>query len=290
MVIGIYVLTRGGIMKPVIKWSGSKRSQAKHILKNIPKNIKSYKEPFIGGGSVLGAILKSEDHNPKIIEVSDLNKDLINLWKDIKNSPKEVYKHYRQLWSMLNSLEHIQDKKDFYNTIRDRLNKHHDPKDFMFIMRTCVNGMPRYNSKGDFNTSLHLNRGGINPETLNKILMEWSYELNKADVVFEHKSYNEVSVEKEDFLYLDPPYANTKGMYFDNFEVTQLFSWLEKVNCSYLLSFDGKSGETDNTWNVPENLYDEHLYIDSGNSSFKRLKCENKYQNVQESLYLKYKY
>lgn len=274
-------------LKPVIKWSGSKRSQAEQILQFVPSEVETYIEPFVGGGSILGALMVSENHKVGEYQISDYNETLIGLWNAIKDTPEELHYHYKELWVPLHEAVSIDDKKVVYNSVRSRLNEFKNPRDFMFIMRTCVNGMPRYNSSGGFNSPYHLNRGGIKPETLKSIILQWSELLNTNKVTFTHKSYESVVAKKDSFMYLDPPYANTKGMYFDNFDVLPFFEWLEVQDSKYLLSFDGKSGEIDSTYSVPEKLYDKHVYLQSGNSSFKRLMTDNKSANVQESLYIK---
>lgn len=88
------------------------------------------------------------------------------------------------------------------------------------------------------------------------------------------------------FLYLDPPYANTKGIYYGELDYKNFWEWLRKQKAKYLLSFNGKRGEIDNTYNVPKDIYYKHIYIDSGRSSFKDLK-DQVIQQVQESLYIK---
>ena len=62
---------------------------------------------------------------------------------------------------------------------------------------------------------------------------------------------------------------------------------METLKCPYTLSYNGIRDEENNTFEVPERLHDERLYIKSGNSSFKRLKTESKHADVYESLYLK---
>ena len=88
-------------------------------------------------------------------------------------------------------------------------------------------------------------------------------------------------------MYLDPPYAATRGMYYGSIDLENFFNWLAGQNGYYLLSFDGKSGNIDNTYELPTNLYSEHLYLKSGNSSFKRTIGKSNDSMVYESLYLK---
>lgn len=274
------------MFQPVIKWSGSKRSQCQNIIKYFPKEINTYYEPFCGGASVLRGLLES-DIKVKQYVCSDLNEGLIELWKLIKEDPVSVSNHYEKLWTELNQYEDKAIKRQYFENVRERYNKEHNPLDFMFIMRTTTNGMPRYNQKGEFNNSFHITRNGIDPERLRKIINEWSVLLNKNNVCFKCCSYDTIIPQKGDFMYLDPPYAGTKGMYFGGFDNKNLFEYLRKIDCSWAMSYDGISGKEDNTFEVPQDLYDEHLYIKSGNSSFKRVIGKSNDSIVYESLYLK---
>ena len=274
------------MFEPVIKWSGSKRSQAENILSYFSKEIDVYYEPFCGGASVLRRLLNSSIKVNHFI-CSDINKGLIDLWNEIIKHPQMVFVHYKKLWNELNLDNDIQRKKEYFISIRERYNKEHSPLDFMFIMRTTTNGLPRYNSNGDFNNSFHLTRNGIVPETLEKIIYEWSELLRENKVQFISCSYEKIKPEKNDFIYLDPPYANAKGMYYGNIDYKKFWEWLREMPCKYALSFDGISGDKNNTCNVPEDIYLKHEYLISGNSSFKRVIGKSNNSTVYESLYLK---
>ena len=274
------------MFEPVIKWSGSKRSQAENILTYFPKEINTYYEPFCGGASVLRRLLSSDIKVNRYV-CSDLNSGLIDLWNEIVNNPERVSSYYNRLWNELNVDDDKQRKKEYFATVRERYNREHNPLDFMFIMRTTTNGMPRYNRDGEFNNSFHVTRNGIVPETLEKIIYEWSELLNKNKVEFIACSYDEIKPKENDFVYLDPPYANTKGMYYGTIDYEKLWNWLRNLPCKYALSFDGISGEEDNTWNVPQDVYSRHEYLLNGNSSFKRTIGKSNNSIVYESLYLK---
>ena len=273
--------------QPVIKWSGSKRSQSEEIIRRIEnKEYDVYYEPFCGGCSVLFQLLHSDKKFKKYI-CSDINNDLISLWNMIKYNPNEIINKYNIMWSELNIDEDKERKKQYFNMVRDRFNKYKNPCDFMFIMRTTTNGMPRYNKNGEFNNSFHVTRNGIKPETFSKIVMEWSNVLNKFNVEFIHRSYDEIQANKTDFIYLDPPYANTKGMYYGTIDYDKLWSWIRQQNCDYMLSFDGKTTSIDITYDVPNDLYNKHEYLYSGNSSFRRVIGTSNSEYVSESLYIR---
>lgn len=278
--------------EPVIKWSGSKRSQCGEIVSKFPDTISTYYEPFIGGGSVLRCLMESGEHRVGKFIASDLNDGLINLWKSIRDCPRKVVSHYSDLWHQMNDGNHDKAfKRSFFNSIRERYNKEHSPLDFMFIMRTTTNGMPRYNSAGDFNNSFHITRDGIHPDSLGRIVTEWSRLLNRNQVEFICRTFADVCPQNGDFVYLDPPYANTKGMYFGGFDNMELFRWLDDANkkrCKWAMSYAGMAGDEDLTYKVPACLYKKHMYIISGNSSFRRVIGKSRDTMVYESLYLNY--
>jgi DNA adenine methylase len=156
-------------------------------------------------------------------------------------------------------------------------------------MRTTTNGMPRYNSNGDFNNSFHVTRNGIIPERVHPIIIKWSFLLNKYYVDFKSRSYYEIEPGVNDFMYLDPPYANTKGMYYGTINYDNLWSYLRNCKCDYFLSFDGIAGKENNIVDIPQDIYSEHLLLDSGNSSFRRVIGKDNNVNVYESLYVRKK-
>ena len=272
--------------QPVIKWSGSKRSQSEEIIKYFPKEIDTYYEPFCGGCSVLFQLLHSDIKVNNYV-CSDKNKGLIDLWNLIKVDPKLVSHSYSIMWNELNIDDNKERKKQYFYMVRERYNNEHNPTDFMFIMRTTTNGMPRYNNNGDFNNSFHVTRNGILPNKLEKIIYQWSEVLNKNNVEFINQEYNNIVTNKNDFVYLDPPYANTKGMYYGTIDYNILWNWLKQQSCKYILSFDGKTNNEDMTQNIPTNIYSKHIYLNSGNSSFRRVVGKSKNTIVKESLYIK---
>lgn len=278
------------MFEPVIKWSGSKRSQAPEIIQYFPDEINTYFEPFLGGGSVFRALLESDKKVKKYV-LSDNNADLMQLWEIIANCPEETIKQYREYWNAMNQdvpKENQKYRQDFYNIIREGFNKTRNPYAFMFLNRTCFNGLIRYNSENKFNSPFHLNRNGILPDKFAKIVTEWNHLINDNNVTFICCTYEEIKPEEGDFIYLDPPYANTKGMYQEgSFDNQKMFEWMRNLPCGYALSYDGLSGNQNKTFNVPKDIYKKHHYIRSGNSSFKRITESNKNAEVYESIYLK---
>jgi len=270
-------------MQPVIKWSGSKRMLSKQIISHFPKVIDTYIEPFCGSCAVLFELIKS---NKKVNNYvcSDINKELIEFFNKVKISPNEIYKEYKLRWNYMFAISDIKEKQIYYNGIRTNYNKTKNIYDFIFLSRTSVNGLIRYNSKGEFNAPFHLTRNGIFPETFKNILLEWSDILVKNNVQFICQDYKNTIPKKGDYLFLDSPYAETKGMYFGVIDFNEYWEWLRNLPCNYSFTFDGKRNDTDNTFNVPKDVYSKHLYLDKKISGFKKLHEYTEY--VSESLYI----
>lgn len=120
------------MFQPVIKWSGSKRSQANEIIKHFPKEIDTYYEPFCGGCSVLRTLLESDVKANKYV-CSDLNTELIELWRMIKSNPDDVSFRYSLLWNELNMDDNKSRKRLYFEMIRERFNKYKNPLDFIIF-------------------------------------------------------------------------------------------------------------------------------------------------------------
>lgn len=285
------------MIRPLIKWTGSKRAQAEQIISHFPKEIDTYYEPFLGGGSVFGTLIRDNSIKVNKYVCTDLNIDLIAIWKCVQNDPQEFIGVYRELWERMNCTGKTpKEKESFYRQHRSLYNakKQAEPDSpqpmlFNFILRTCFNGLVRYDKEGNFNTSFHHNRNGIIPDTFAKIVMEWHDVISKHDVVFECKDFKSAlaNVRKNDLVYMDPPYEINQGMYFhENFDGESFFEFVNKNVPRFAFSYDGKSGVTDNTVKgIPLN-YDSHEYVYSNISAFKKL-TQKKTEDVYDSLYLK---
>lgn len=265
------------MFQPVIKWSGSKRSQASRIKEFLPDKYNTYYEPFLGGGSILYAI------NPEKAICGDICESLVRLWNQIKTNPQKLAENYRNKWTRLQT-----EGYQTYYEIRDDFNRDHKPEDLLFLSRTCVNGLIRFNANGEFNNSLHHTRPGISPDRLEKIILDWSEHIQCAEIIEGDYRNTTQDAKEGDLIYLDPPYFHTKGRYYGTIDFEEFLVFLEDLNrrnIKYMLSFDGIRGKEDFTVDLPKELYKRHELLPSGNSSFKKLMDKEKMQ-VFESLYL----
>lgn len=225
------------IIVPPIKTQGIKTKLVPWIQEHvqIPEGGK-WIEPFMGSG-VVGFNIKPE----KAI-FSDSNPHIIQFYKDI-NSGKITAGIVR------NFLEEEGAKlkeggKEFYYEVRERFNEKHEPLDFLFLNRSCFNGMIRFNRKGGFNVPF-----GHKPERFSKSyvtkivnqvkdveelcrLNDWGFYCQDFEETFN-------SATEKDFIYCDPPYEGRHTDYFNGWGAEKdkkLFELLSETKAKFILS------------------------------------------------------
>lgn len=267
-------------LQPVIKWSGSKRTVASQLGEFfLPAN--TYYEPFVGGGAMMPFAKANKG------KAGDIIPELIALWNEIKVNPELVATEYEYRWNRLQT----EGYQVFYE-VRDMFNKTKDPFAFLFLTRTCLNGMIRYNSAGEFNNSLHLTRPGIAPERLAAIINQWHQFIRKFEFLNVDYRACLADVKKGDFVFLDPPYGGTKSRYTQTpFSLDEFYQTLDMLNAkgvNWMLTFDGSSGERNYSYAPPEELYKSTFKVKTGKSAFRKV-IDKVQEDVFESVYLNYK-
>lgn len=223
--------------KPLIKWIGGKTQIIDLVIKKFPREINNYHEPFLGGGCVLFALLDNIKTNKiKIkengsINAYDFNETLINIYKNIKSNFDGLYDEIKKYIDIYNSIpvdneeinrkpknleEAIVSQESYYYWIRIQFNKLSQLEKnsligssyFIFLNKTCFRGMYREGPNG-FNVPFGNYK---NPEIINyehlKHVSDLIQPVNFVHSSFEN-SFTKFNKEdfKEDFVYLDPPYA-----------------------------------------------------------------------------------
>lgn len=223
-----------------VKWAGGKKQLLAQFKPFFPKEIKRYFEPFVGGGAVAFYLLKTHPEIEKIY-LSDINEELITTYYVIKNNPKELITLLKEYKKKHN--------KEFYYKIRSQniktLNKIQIATRFIYLNKTCFNGLYRVNSKGEFNVPIGSYKNPlICPE---ENLKEISKLLQKDDTKV--RQFYEVlkDAKKGDFIYFDPPYyplnktsftKYTKDKFLDEEQkhLAEIFKELDKRGCKIMLS------------------------------------------------------
>ena len=182
---------------PIVKWVGGKRQLMFELLKNMPENYNRYFEPFIGGGALFFEL------QPDNAYISDMNEELINLYKVVRDNVDELVadlqKHdiSKEYFMEIRNIDRTEEYKNWSNIQK--------ASRFIYLNRTCFNGMYRVNSKGEFNVPFGYYK---NPRILDENnLINCSNLLQKTEI--KHADFSKIlkKVKKGDFVYFDPPYV-----------------------------------------------------------------------------------
>lgn len=182
---------------PIVKWVGGKRQLMFELIKNMPKSYNRYFEPFIGGGALFFEL------QPEQAYISDMNEELINLYSVVRDNVYELIK----------DLSKHEVSKEYFLEIRniDRTEQYTELSDverasrFIYLNRTCFNGMYRVNSQGQFNVPFGHYK---NPRIIDENnLLNCSELLKKTEIKCADFSEILTKVKKGDWVYFDPPYV-----------------------------------------------------------------------------------
>lgn len=224
-----------------VKWAGGKKQLLEQFEKFFPKKIERYFDPFVGGGAVVFYLLKTHPEIKKIY-LSDINEELIITYNAIKNNIEELISLLKEYKSKHN--------KEIYYEIRaedvKKLNNVQIAARFIYLNKTCFNGLYRVNSKGGFNVPMGSYK---NPAICSEDELREISQLLKKDDIAVKQFYDSVKEAKSgDFVYFDPPYypLNGKSSFTtytkDNFlekeqeHLAKTFKELDKKGCKVMLS------------------------------------------------------
>jgi DNA adenine methylase len=259
------------IAKPFLKWAGGKTQLINNIEKAMPNDISkdkfTYIEPFVGSGAVLFWMLNKFPNLQKAV-INDINEDLINTYRTIASRPKELISILQVLQNEFHELEgKDEQKKEYYYQKRELYNTRKEEQSgqaalFIFLNRTCFNGLYRVNRKNEYNVPM----GSYKRPTIcdNENILAVSHALQKVEILFGdyEKTLNEAS--KNSFFYFDPPYkplSNTSSFNsyakdeFNDEEQIRLRNFcskLEKLGHKWMLSNSDVKGKDKN-----DNFFDE---------------------------------
>lgn len=189
---------------PFVKWAGGKRQLLPQIKERMPKQYNNYFEPFVGGGALTFELL------PANALINDINKALINAYRQICDNPELFLKEINRLDSDM-----WEDGKEYYYSQREHYNYKLTKSEydvelaalFVFINKHCFNGLYRVNGKGLFNVPYNNSRSASVDENA---IMEISGFLKTIKIIDGDFEAACVDARDGDFLFLDSPYAPLK--------------------------------------------------------------------------------
>lgn len=188
-----------------LKWAGGKTQLVNQYKPLFPKKFNRYIEPFLGSGAIFFYII--QNYEPSEIILSDINKELIDTYNIIKDDVERLIVELKQ-----HKEYHTNEGKKYYLTIRGvdskKLPKLERAARFIYLNKTCFNGLYRVNSKGKFNVPMGSYK---NPDIIQEEKLRKVSELLQ-NVKIKSMSFEKVVslAKKEDFVYLDPPYYPLK--------------------------------------------------------------------------------
>ena len=242
------------IFVPPIKCQGIKTKLVNFISQNITWSGKGkWIEPFLGSGVVLFNI------QPEKALVCDTNKHIIKFYQDIQSGQIDeiIVKEYLQE----NGVRLFERGKEYYYDVRSQFNQNgSDSLKFLFLNRASFNGLMRFNSKGGFNVPFNHKPDRFRQSYITKI----TNQIKNIRKIIKDKDWNfEVAdwkstlakSNKEDFIYLDPPYIGRHTDYFNSWsleDAKDLSKTVLSLECGYALSM----------WKENKYRKNDHLFDD----------------------------
>ena len=232
--------------QPFIKWVGGKRGLLEQILVHFPKKFNSYHEPFLGGGAVFFELFAQGLLKGKSIYLSDINEELINAYNVVKSQPIELLERLQYFKNNHSTEFYYKTRSLDRESAFPSLSKIERATRFIYLNKTCFNGLYRVNQKGYFNTPMGSYK---NPNIADEYtILHASKALQEANIFTQ--DFHEIirSAKRNDLIYLDPPYypltntSNFTSYNKNNFleeqqkELFTVFEKLYKKGCSVFQS------------------------------------------------------
>lgn len=256
------------VFVPPIKIQGIKTKLVPLIKQNVlMSNDALWVEPFMGSGAV-GFNLR-----PRRALFADNNLHLINFYNALKTGELSSYK-VREFLTEQGSLL-SKHGEDHYYLVRDRFNKFHEPLDFLFLNRSCFNGLIRFNSNGEFNVPYGHKPQRFSKAYVTKIVNQVRY-IEECLLYFDwkflcqdfRKTIAQIDDLKQVFIYCDPPYIGRHVDYYNSWNIEDervLCNMLKESNKRFMLStwIENKfrvNPYVEDIWQFCRKVTQEHFY------------------------------
>lgn len=263
-------ITKEIIAKPFVKWAGGKSQLIGEVdkkIKSLTKRKFTYIEPFVGGGAVLFWLLESYPQIEKVV-INDINSDLITTYKTIKNNVSELIDKLRNWEIEYHKFKELpEDRKMYYYEKRELFNSRKTDSTthsalFIFLNRTCFNGLYRVNRKNGFNVPIGSYKTPMICDTDN--LISVNKALQKVEILNGDYTKTIEYAQNNTVFYFDPPYkplneTSSFNSYakdeFNDEEQVRLKEFCDKLNklgYQWILSNSDVKGK-----NSEDNFFDD---------------------------------
>lgn len=225
------------IFVPPIKCQGIKTKLVPWIKESIPFHFKArWIEPFMGSG-VVGFNTANKD--AIFADVNPYSIEFYNALKFKKITPNKAKDFLSKEGENL-----FKKGEKYYYYIRDRFNRDHNPLDFLFLSRSCFNGLMRFNKAGEFNVPFCRKPERFSKAYITKIVNQIEYVYSKLQTTnweFISLSFHDliIKAKENDLIYCDPPYLGRHVDYYNSWgieEEQELAGLLKKTKARFILS------------------------------------------------------
>jgi DNA adenine methylase len=254
----------------LLKWIANKQRFAHEIISYFPGSYRTFYEPFLGSGAVLGTLA------PESAVASDALKPLIEIWQTLKNRPDTVKQWYRERWNFYMS----GDKVEKYEEIKAAYNFYPNGADLLFLSRSCYGGVVRFRTDGYMSTPCGVHKP-IAPASFDKRVAAWHERTKGTDFI--HSDFESVmdTAKPGDLVYCDPPYSHTQTILYGAqlFSLERLFEAIARCKARgvyVVLSIDGskKTGQLKVLIPAPKGLFEHEALVNCGRSMLRRFQME----------------
>ena len=269
-------------LKPFLKWVGGKGQLINEIEKLLPvdgeKVLTKYAEPMVGGGALLFSILSKYDFEE--LYISDINAELINAYIVVRDNIDLLVEKLTEMQAIFLPMNE-NGRKYFYYNARDKFNALQLSQEtavekaalFIFLNKTCFNGLYRVNKKGQFNVPMGAYKNPTICDENN--LRNISNALQNVEIVCGDYTLSEAFIDEHTFVYLDPPYrpiSDTSAFTAYNSDV---FDDNEQIRLSkYIERIDQAGAKVVLSNSDPKNVNPDDMFFDDLYKSFKIYRVE----------------
>lgn len=257
----------------LLKWIGNKHRFAREIASYFPGVFKTYREPFLGSGAVLGAVAPERGIG------SDSFAPLIEIWRTLREDPEQLKRYYAERWQTVECGDKVQE----YERIKASYNARPNGPDLLFLSRACYGGVVRFRKADGYMSTPCGIHDPISPSAFARRVDEWHERT--AGTLFQLQGYEESmeAASSRDLIYCDPPYTFTQSILYgaQSFNLADLFRAIhqcKKRGVYVALSIDGtkRSGEMACNVPLPKGLFEREIMIHCGRSMLKRFQMNGK--------------
>jgi DNA adenine methylase len=254
----------------LLKWVGSKQRFAAQIVAAFPQDFRTYREPFLGGGAVLGTL------QPASAVASDVLGPLLAIWQTLQARPHDLCTWYEQRWEQSQGDAKVAE----YKAIRSSYNAAPNPADLLFLSRSCYGGVIRFAKGGNMNTPCGAHRP-IPPQEFARRVEAWHPRVQGTR--FEHADFEQMldAAQPRDLVYCDPPYTDCESTLYgaQAFSLARLMAAIGRCKdrgVYVALSIDGwkRSGTHACEVLIPPGLFESEARIDVGRSMLRRFQMQ----------------